>query len=141
MIKVMDDNFPERLHVCYVVRAPWIFNAMYKVVSPMLAADTKAKVKILGASMQLPENFRKLDLDTTSSVNINYDYRFWTLSPAFPSAMPLSLPPSLSFHTPTTHTTHTHTHIHAPHPPTHPLTHLCFFWFYMFIGVSMFIAC
>ena len=30
------------------MRAPWIFAALYKVISPFLAADTKRKVRILG---------------------------------------------------------------------------------------------
>ena len=46
--KLLDDNFPERLHVAFVLRAPWIFAALYKLVSPFLAADTKRKVRILG---------------------------------------------------------------------------------------------
>ena len=47
ILQVLDDNFPERLHIAYVVRAPWIFHAVYKAVSPMLAADTKSKVRCI----------------------------------------------------------------------------------------------
>ena len=46
--RVMDDNFPEKLHVAYVVNAPRIFSAIFKMLSPFLAADTKAKVRVFG---------------------------------------------------------------------------------------------
>ena len=46
--RVLDDYFPERLHVAFATRAPWIFTAIWKLVAPFLAADTKAKVRILG---------------------------------------------------------------------------------------------
>jgi len=46
--KVLDENFPERLHVAFVARAPWIFAAVYNLVTPFLAADTKMKVVICG---------------------------------------------------------------------------------------------
>jgi hypothetical protein len=47
-VKVLDNNWPERLAVAFVVRAPWIFAQVWKVVSPMLSADTRKKVQILG---------------------------------------------------------------------------------------------
>jgi hypothetical protein len=50
MQRILDSNFPERLHVAFVIRAPWIFSALYKLVSPFLAADTKRKVRILSKS-------------------------------------------------------------------------------------------
>ena len=34
--------------VAFATRAPWIFTAIWKLVAPFLAADTKAKVRILG---------------------------------------------------------------------------------------------
>lgn len=47
-VKVLDENYPERLHTAFVVRAPWVFSSIYKMVSPMLSADTRRKVQILG---------------------------------------------------------------------------------------------
>lgn len=47
-VKVMDDNWPERLQVALVVRAPRVFSTIYKLVSPLLSTDTKKKIKILG---------------------------------------------------------------------------------------------
>mmetsp|Transcript_19883 Transcript_19883/g.33892 ORF Transcript_19883/g.33892 Transcript_19883/m.33892 type:complete len:287 (-) Transcript_19883:222-1082(-) len=48
--RVLDDHFPERLHVGFVARAPRIFSGIYAMASPFLAADTKAKVRVCGAS-------------------------------------------------------------------------------------------
>eukprot|EP00592_Proboscia_alata_P007998 CAMPEP_0194354346 /NCGR_PEP_ID=MMETSP0174-20130528/2522_1 /TAXON_ID=216777 /ORGANISM="Proboscia alata, Strain PI-D3" /LENGTH=404 /DNA_ID=CAMNT_0039123267 /DNA_START=79 /DNA_END=1293 /DNA_ORIENTATION=+ len=50
MFAMLDANFPERLFVCLVVRAPWIFSAIYKLVSPVLDANTRDKIQILGGS-------------------------------------------------------------------------------------------
>lgn len=46
--RVLDDNFPEKLHVAYVINAPRIFSMVFKMVAPFLAADTKAKVRVFG---------------------------------------------------------------------------------------------
>ena len=50
MQKVLDDHFPERLHIGVVLRAPRIFSAVYAMVEPFLAADTKAKTRVHGKS-------------------------------------------------------------------------------------------
>jgi hypothetical protein len=47
---VLDNHFPERLHVGFVARAPRLFSGIYKLVEPFLAADTRAKAKICGKS-------------------------------------------------------------------------------------------
>lgn len=44
---LLDANFPERLHVAFVVNAPWVFGQLYKLVRPLLAEDTQRKVRIL----------------------------------------------------------------------------------------------
>ena len=46
--KILDDHFPERLHVGVCVRAPGVFTGVFKLAQPFLAADTKAKVRICG---------------------------------------------------------------------------------------------
>ena len=46
--RILDDHFPERLHVAVVARAPRLFTGIYSLASPFLAADTKAKVRIFG---------------------------------------------------------------------------------------------
>ena len=46
MLATLDGNYPERLKVCYVVRAPWIFAALYKLIRPLLAEGTRNKVNV-----------------------------------------------------------------------------------------------
>merc|ERR1712032_127835 len=46
--RVLDDNFPEKLDIAYVVNAPRVFSTVFKLISPFLAADTKAKVRVFG---------------------------------------------------------------------------------------------
>ena len=61
---MLDAYFPERLFVALVVRAPWIFSAIYKLISPALDAGTRDKVQILGASADhLGEISKYIDLD------------------------------------------------------------------------------
>ena len=61
---MLDAYFPERLFVALVVRAPWIFSAIYTLISPALDAGTRDKVQILGASADhLGEISKYIDLD------------------------------------------------------------------------------
>ena len=63
LTKVLDDNFPERLHVAFVANAPRIFSMLWRMVSPFLADDTKRKVKICGkGSDHLAELSKLVDL-------------------------------------------------------------------------------
>lgn len=48
--RVLDDHYPERLHVGFVARAPRLFSGVYKAAEPFLAKDTRAKVRICSAS-------------------------------------------------------------------------------------------
>ena len=43
LTRILDDNYPERLHVAYAVRCPWIFTALWTVVLPFLATDTRQR--------------------------------------------------------------------------------------------------
>jgi len=44
----LDNNFPEKLEIAFVVNAPRIFSSLYKLASHFLAEDTKHKVRIFG---------------------------------------------------------------------------------------------
>jgi len=64
IIKTQDDNFPERLLTCVVVRAPRIFGMMYKLAAPLMSADTRAKIKIVGKSSDhMPHLLEHMDID------------------------------------------------------------------------------
>ncbi|EOD22882.1 hypothetical protein EMIHUDRAFT_195300 [Emiliania huxleyi CCMP1516] len=47
-VKTQDDNMPERLYTCLVIRAPLVFTAAWKLLKPLLATETVDKVSILG---------------------------------------------------------------------------------------------
>ena len=43
-------NYPEVTEGVFIIRAPWVFAAAWKVVSPLLPAATRQKVNIVGAN-------------------------------------------------------------------------------------------
>jgi len=42
-------RFPETTAGVAIVNAPWVFSAVYKVISPLLPENTRAKIQILGS--------------------------------------------------------------------------------------------
>ena len=44
MISCFQNNYPESLHRCYVLNAPWIFWALWKLISPLLDPVVAAKI-------------------------------------------------------------------------------------------------
>ncbi len=44
LVKNLLAHYPERLHKAILLEAPWIFNGLWKVVSPLLDKRTKSKV-------------------------------------------------------------------------------------------------
>ncbi|CAK9022931.1 Phosphatidylinositol/phosphatidylcholine transfer protein SFH1 (Phosphatidylinositol transfer protein 1) (AtPITP1) (Protein CAN OF WORMS1) (Protein SEC FOURTEEN HOMOLOGS 1) (AtSFH1) (Protein SHORT ROOT HAIR 1) [Durusdinium trenchii] len=45
LISIAQDYYPETLQKSFVINAPWLFNAAWKVISPWLDKNTKAKVQ------------------------------------------------------------------------------------------------
>ncbi|KAJ3698266.1 hypothetical protein LUZ61_001971 [Rhynchospora tenuis] len=51
MISTVDDlNYPEKTETYYIVNAPYIFSACWKVVKPLLQERTRKKVKVLSGN-------------------------------------------------------------------------------------------
>ncbi|XP_021310403.1 SEC14 cytosolic factor isoform X3 [Sorghum bicolor] len=51
MITTVDDlNYPEKTETYYIVNAPYVFSACWKVVKPLLQERTKKKIQVLYAS-------------------------------------------------------------------------------------------
>ena len=49
--QVLDDYYPERMAVAFVVNCPGFFMTLYRwLVAPFLSADTKSKTRIFGKS-------------------------------------------------------------------------------------------
>lgn len=52
IIKVGGDNYPELLRKCYLVRCPWLFNALWFFIKGLLPHTTLAKISINGHNFQ-----------------------------------------------------------------------------------------
>mmetsp|Transcript_7449 Transcript_7449/g.6371 ORF Transcript_7449/g.6371 Transcript_7449/m.6371 type:complete len:133 (-) Transcript_7449:7-405(-) len=52
LARVTNDNYPEVLGSMFVVNAPFIFTAIWKIVSPMVDPVTRSKITVLGSSYQ-----------------------------------------------------------------------------------------
>lgn len=50
VLVLLEDNYPETLHKCYVVNSPKIFPIIYEIVKPFLSKRTSGKIKILGSN-------------------------------------------------------------------------------------------
>ena len=63
-VKTQDDNMPERLYTCLVIRAPFlVFTAAWTLLKPLLATETVDKVSILGRSVDhLAEMQKTVDI-------------------------------------------------------------------------------
>jgi len=46
------DNYPEHLAYCFIVNATWVFTTAWKMVSMFIDANTREKVKVLGADFK-----------------------------------------------------------------------------------------
>mmetsp|Transcript_18256 Transcript_18256/g.19016 ORF Transcript_18256/g.19016 Transcript_18256/m.19016 type:complete len:329 (+) Transcript_18256:61-1047(+) len=52
VVGVASDNYPELMHKCHMINAPWIFNTVWWVIKGWLAPRTIAKVNVLGTSFR-----------------------------------------------------------------------------------------
>ncbi|KAJ8761053.1 hypothetical protein K2173_025760 [Erythroxylum novogranatense] len=51
IISTIDDlNYPEKTNTCYIVNAPYVFSACWKVVKPLLQERTRKKVQVLSGN-------------------------------------------------------------------------------------------
>lgn len=48
--KTANDYYPETLHMCYIVNAPYFFPAIWAIIKPFLDEKTARKVVIRGTS-------------------------------------------------------------------------------------------
>lgn len=51
LISTIDDlNYPEKTHTYYIVNAPYVFSACWKVVKPLLQERTRKKIQVLSGN-------------------------------------------------------------------------------------------
>ena len=52
VISASQDNYPETMGGLFIINAPWVFNIAWKMVRPLLHANTLDKIHILGSDYQ-----------------------------------------------------------------------------------------
>jgi hypothetical protein len=75
LVTMLQDNYADRLGALYVLKVNWWFWAIYKLVSPLLSAETKAKVHILDDGKQLLEFFEPDQLQRHYGGTADFVYR------------------------------------------------------------------
>mmetsp|Transcript_5852 Transcript_5852/g.8190 ORF Transcript_5852/g.8190 Transcript_5852/m.8190 type:complete len:267 (-) Transcript_5852:9-809(-) len=59
-VNILQNHYPERLGLCFVINAPWYFSLLYKIVSLLLDPVTKEKIHwVSGNKEQIGEYLQK----------------------------------------------------------------------------------
>ena len=56
LVHLLQDHYPERLGVVYVVNMPWAFRAAWRIILPLLDERTKSKIVVLGTEFAQLQN-------------------------------------------------------------------------------------
>ena len=70
----MQDNFPERIGYIYICPAPWIFRALWAIISPWFNAKTRERVKMVGSCEQLQEYIAADQIPTRMAGSDTWQY-------------------------------------------------------------------
>jgi len=70
-MKEFDAYYPELLHSCYVVNAPWLFSTIFNLVKPVLSANTLGKINIFDSDQ---EKWQKALLERLPSAALPEEY-------------------------------------------------------------------
>ena len=88
-INVMQSHYVERLGKAFFINAPWLFNALWRVISPFLDPVTKAKVSFIKNDKSgLRELHRtvdpsQLEPDLAGTFNHNFEIEHWVRTGEF----------------------------------------------------------
>jgi hypothetical protein len=50
VLSILQDHYPERLHRAYLIRTPWVFSTVWKLISPFVDPVSKAKIVFMKSS-------------------------------------------------------------------------------------------
>ena len=70
IVSILQNHYPERLGTVYVINAPFIFSAAWRMIQPLLDERTRSKIEILGSS---PADYARIQTDVDVSV-LEQDY-------------------------------------------------------------------
>jgi hypothetical protein len=45
--QIMKDEFPEKMNICHIYNAPYIFSKLFSIVSVLIDKDTQKKIKLM----------------------------------------------------------------------------------------------
>ena len=88
-INVMQSHYVERLGKAFFVNAPWLFNALWRVISPFLDPVTKAKVSFIKSNRAGLEELHQtidpsqLEEDLGGSLTQNFNLDHWIATGEF----------------------------------------------------------
>lgn len=62
-VTLVEDNYPERLKLIFIVNAPKIFPVIWKLVRPFVAEETRKKIKVFGTTNYKETLLEHIDAD------------------------------------------------------------------------------
>jgi hypothetical protein len=62
MVKILQDTYPERLFRCYIKNPPFIFQYIWKIISPFLDKRTTNKMKIISSKKDIFNTVNTIDI-------------------------------------------------------------------------------
>eukprot|EP01089_Gocevia_fonbrunei_P021623 TRINITY_DN846_c0_g1_i1.p1 TRINITY_DN846_c0_g1~~TRINITY_DN846_c0_g1_i1.p1 ORF type:complete len:290 (-),score=73.20 TRINITY_DN846_c0_g1_i1:54-923(-) len=81
-LNVLQNQYPERLGVAYMMNAPWVFTAFWKCVSPFIAEETMKKIVFIANKNGYEQILDVIDKDVLETDyggdnDFKYDHAVW----------------------------------------------------------------
>jgi len=82
ILDILQDHYPERLGLAFIINAPWTFHLMWKMLQPFLTDSTKSKVRMISGH-KFEEIQEAVDLDQLETAyggnnTFTYDFdKYW----------------------------------------------------------------